>query len=556
MDARALELIRQGDALFSKRSVVVSHWQEAAEQLYPERADFLRSFIPGEEMAAHLTTSIPIIMRRDLGNMFSSMLRPRGLDWFDMTTQHDDGPNSLSQPAKIWLEEKRATQKNAMYDHVSGFDRAAKQSDHDYVTFGQAVLKVEINYRDTAILVRNRHLRDVVWSEDFTGQIARVHEKWKPSAAQLMGNFAPKKLHPEIIKAAETDPDRIFECRHVVMRADEYERIKSLGGVAKNFLMPYVSIYIDVENQHVIEESPSRTLKYIIPRWQTISGSQYSYSQAAIAALPDSRLLQSMTLSLLEASEKYANPPMIAVEEALSGDLNLYANGVTYVSAKYDERLGEVLHPLTQDKGGFATGMQMLEHVRDSLRQAFFLDKINLPVMQPGVTAFEIGQRTTEYIRQALPLFDPVESESSAPICETVFQEMMGAGFFGDPALIPPDLQGQAIKFKFKSPLREAEDERKTRAWSEGLNLMQGAAAFDQSLVTMGDLRKGLRDALKGVGWQEAWTRSDDDMDKMAAQSAQMKQMQSGLAMAGQGADVAQKVAQAALAAKQAQAIS
>lgn len=548
MDYRAKELIRQGDALFNKRGNHLAYWQDAAEQLYPERADFTREFSPGEEFGVHLTSSVPMIMRRDLGNMFSSMLRPRGIDWFSISTSDEEGEEHLSHEAKLWLEAKQITQRNAMYDHVSGFDRAVKQSDHDYVTFGQAALKIEMNYRDTALLVRNRHLRDVVWSEDFTGRIRKVHEKWKPSASQLAGNFSEKKLHPEALKALKDDPEKTFECRHIVLPVEDYERIQPKEST-KKFRMPFVSVYIDVENEWVIEESPSRTLKYVIPRWQTVSGSQYSYSQAAVAALPEGRLLQTMTLSLLEAGEKYAGPPMLAVEEALSGGLNLYANGVTYISAKYDERTGEALRPLTQDKSGFGFGLELLDRTRMVLREAFFLDKINLPVMQPGVTLGEIAVRTQEYIRNALPLFDPVESESSAPMCEMIFEEMMVAGFFGND--IPDELAGQGIKFKFKSPLREAEDERKTQSWVGGLNLVRAGMEFDQNIGSIVELRKSLREALKGAGWDEAWTKSDDEMDQIAQSAAQIQQLQQGIDMAGQAGVAAKSVGEAGIAMKE-----
>jgi hypothetical protein len=45
-----------------------------------------------------------------------------------------------------------------------------------------------------------------------------------------------------------------------------------------------------------------------------------------------------MTLTLLEAGEKFTNPPMIAVQEAIRSDVAIYAGGITWVDKDYDER--------------------------------------------------------------------------------------------------------------------------------------------------------------------------------------------------------------------------
>lgn len=64
MDGRAKELIDQGNGLFSKRSGLLSVWQEVAENFYPERADFMSRFSPGDEYASNLMTGVPVISDR------------------------------------------------------------------------------------------------------------------------------------------------------------------------------------------------------------------------------------------------------------------------------------------------------------------------------------------------------------------------------------------------------------------------------------------------------------------------------------------------------------
>lgn len=551
LQSHARELIRQGDALFDARASMMDYWQDAAEQFYPERADFTQETIDGDDLAGHLTSSVPILNRRDLGDLFSSMLRPWNLDWFEVVTggNFDDTPAD----AKEWLEEKQATQKNAMQDRVAGFDRAAKEADHGYVTFGQWPIKVEINYRDQAILVRARHLKNVAWCDDFTGQTYKVHERMRLSAWQLSQQFPEKKLHKEVLKALVKDPQKTFECRQVVLPVDAYDRLKPKDE-QKFRKTKFVSLIVDVENEHLIEEAPSVTLKYVIPRWQTFSGSQYSYSPATVAALPDARLFQQMTLSMLEAGEMAARPPVFIAEEIMRGDMNYFAGGVSSFPDKYAEKGMTPIHYLRSDKSGFGHGMEMLDRVRMVLRESWYLNRLRLPVQGPEVTAYEFSERMKEFVRDSMTLFAPAETEYNAPLCETIFEEMMAYGFMGPPDEIPDSLKGEDIKFRFRSPFRDAEDRKNTGSFMEGLGVIERTLAFDPGAGQMADLRKGLKTALEGIEWPQDWFFDEEEIEARTAALEEKQAMAEGMAAVGQGAAIAEQAGNAGVAIKEAMA--
>ena len=84
------------------------------------------------------------------------------------------------------------------------------------------------------------------------------------------------------------EPYREIKCRHIVLPADDYD----LENNKNKDRFPFVSLYVDVENAIVLEEVPRKRLGYVIPRWVTISGSQYAYSPATVIAIPDARMLQ------------------------------------------------------------------------------------------------------------------------------------------------------------------------------------------------------------------------------------------------------------------------
>lgn len=533
--AQVTDLLKCGDGLFSKKLTVDSMNQEIAENFYPERADFTVTNYTGRDFGANLTTSFPCVARRDLGNIFSGMLRPSDKNWFYNRVKNMD---SLDNEGLRWLEWATELQYNAMYDPITNFVRATKEGDHDFAAFGCAVISVELNRRKNALLYRTWHLRDTAWCENVEGKVGEIHRKWKPQIRQLETLF-PGKVSQKVTSAEDKYKD--IACRHVVVDADQYQS----GDIKKRWKQPFISYHIDVENQHIMDEVGMWNLGYVVPRWQTIPGTQYPVSPAVTAALGDARLIQAMMLTLLEAGEKAVNPPMVAVQEALRGDIALYAGGVTYVESEYDEKTGEVLRPLTQDTRAIPLGIEMQRDVREQITNAFFLNKIGLPPIKGDTTAFEIGQRVSEYVRNALPLFEPMESEYNGGLCEISFDILLRSGAFGGPQDIPRSLQGQQIHFSFESPLSDARQHQKSQRFMETKAMVAEAAQLDPSSLAMLDVKTALRDVLTSIGSPAKWVRTEEQVNEIEKQQQAQQQAQQAMGMLQQGGMAAEQIGNA-----------
>jgi hypothetical protein len=537
MDQDTKDLITQGEKLFSQSSHLRSLWQDIGDHFYPERADFTLTRQIGVDFAAHLDTSYPLVARRSLGNAFSSMLRPSQKEWFHIRKKHDDDSD---HEGREWLEKAESTQRRAMYDRQSGFVRATKEADHDFAAFGQACISIEVATTPDAgdiLLHRCWHLRDLAWSEDGWGRIGAVYRKWTPTVRYLTQVFKGK-VHPNVQSLLEKEPYKTINCMHIVVPSFEFDKL----GTGK----PYYSLYCDLDNMHCMEETGTFNRHYIIPRWQTVSGSQYAFSPATVAALPDARLLQSMTYTLLTAGEKAVDPPMIGVQDAIKGGIEAFAGGFTAVDAEYDERLGEALRALPVDySSSMPIGMEMSREVRMQISEAFYLNSLNLPPPTADMTAFEVSKRIEEYIRNALPLFEPMESDYNGAMCEAEFDLMLRAGAFGQLGDMPESLRGEEFEFHFESPLREAVDRIDGQILLEAKQLIAEVAPLDPLAPRMLDAREALRDALQGLGTKESWLVSEDDMDKIV-QTEQAKQQAAEAAQAAAaGAAVAQSLGDA-----------
>lgn len=526
---KAKDLKELGDNLFGKKSPINSLWQDIADNFYYERASFTLQRSIGMDFAANSMTSYPAMCRRDLGNAFGTMLRPVAKPWFHTGIRHS---RIKDNETRQYLQAFEETQRKAMYDPASKFTRATKEGDHDFAAFGQCAISVELNKEANGILYRCWHLRDLCWQENEEGDIGPRFRRWKPTAQVLMRTFGKDKVHPDIVKQAKDTPFDECDVMHIVVEADMYDED------AKG--RPWWSIWYDNAHDTMIQADPSWTAHYRIPRWQTVSGSQYSYSPASVIALPDARVIQAMTFTLLEAGEKATNPPMVATIDAVRSDVSVYAGGITWVDPEYDEKTGEALRPMAQDFRGFNFGVRMNEDARAMINNAFYLNKLTMQ-RRTGerVTAFEISQDVQQYIRDALPIFEPMEHDYNAGICDDTFTLLWRNGALGSPLDWPKSLRGADISFTFESPLHDAIEQQKGQLLIQGEQLLASAIKLDPSIANIVDSKQAFRDALDGIGWPAIWLRNEVDVQAIDDAQKRQQQSQAMLAAIQQGASAA-----------------
>lgn len=545
MDARVQDLVARGDRAFSKRSPVLSVWQTQADNFYPERADFTRTFSLGEEFASYLMTGFPVLCRRDLANSLAAMLRPAGQEWFHPKT--DSEAVNKDPAAKRWLEEKAGVMRRMMYDRRSQLVYAAKAIDNDFVTFGNAVGKVEWSDRGNYLLAECRHPRDVVWCQNYEQAIDEIHDKYKLQARQLVQKFGDK-VAKEVKDLKGPDIYRDITCRRIILPSDDYDQPAMADGSGlRKRKLPFVSITVDVEHGTVLDETPIWENPYFVPRWMRWPGMEIGTSPATVIALPDARMIQQMLLTMLEAGQKAVDPPMKVVGEMIQGGLNFFAGGATVVEADYDEHTGKIIEPIMSTMPDLSWGTDREDRIQKAIRSAFMLDQIRVPGMDgKAMTATQFRGMYEEYVRQNLPLFEPVESDYSAALCDKVFTMALRRGAFGSFFDMPQSLRARDITFDFDSPIKSASNTANAQKFQEGLGLLSQAMQLDPAMRYDVDLDKALRGAFDGIEMPADWIVDPDTAAKLKAADRQQQAADAATATVAKGADVAQRVGAAA----------
>lgn len=503
-DSRVLQL---ADAAFGKKSSLMTFWQAVAENHYPERADFTRTMNYNEDMTSMLYSSEPILFRREFGNFIGAALRPKGRDWFGCQLEDARLRSKKIPRVEQTLLQTRDTIRGLMYNRKSGYTRAMTTADHDYVTFGNAVGSVEPRPTLDGLRYRTWHLRDCAWLENFDGEVDTMFRKFKVTAQNLVAEGRKRgwEVSQKVTDVITKTPNKEFECMHVQMPLVNYD-------ATRKSRMDWVSIYLDVTNKERLALKEVPEFNYFVDRWFLLDGSQYAISPCVVCSLPDSRTLQVMTWSVMEAGEKAVEPPLVARGgTAIIGGIDIRAAGVTWVDKNFDERNGEVIRAL--EMGGQPQFGELLrEGIRQNLNAAWFLNKLNMPQTYDK-TAYEAQRLHEEFLRAAQPIMEPAEAERNGNHLELTMNIALRLGLLGGPKDLPKELRGRDVGFIYDNPLEDARKQAATFAYKGAAEINAIAAQTNPEVLKNFDANTAYRDAIGGVA-PPNWLKDPDEANE------------------------------------------
>lgn len=534
MDSRAKRLVEIGNGLFAKQALWDTLRQEICELFYPMRADYTTTLTPGEDFQYNVMDSFSIQARETLGNMPHAMLRQG--DWFNVSTgdeEQDEVPENMA-----WFDKTKEEMRDFMYAPRANFVSATIEADHDWVSVGNPVLSVEENTARDGLLYRAWHPKDNAWMMDADGQIDHNQRQMMMTARNICRKW--KNPHHSIKSTCEKEPNKLFKIRHILMPLDDiYGDDKAKR--RKYSKMPFISMYVDCENEEILGESGMPVFNYVIPRWRTLSNILIGFSPATINSLADGRMLQTLARIMLEQGEKAVDPPTIAKGEMFRDAVNLYAGGMTYVDLSDDEKLQDKMMVL-ENKGQLGFGLEMRQDTRNLIAEAFLLNKLMLPTVHE-MTAFETQARLDEFRRAALPFFGPIESEYHLKLLDVTFELLLHNKSIPQP---PRALLEQDLTFKFEGPLNTLEGRQTVAAFQESVAIIATGAQGDPTVPQDFDIRKATKDAVRGAGGKPDWFVSEEAQEQIDAQNEQAAQLAKAAELANVGAATAENIGNAA----------
>lgn len=449
-------IIKRMGQLESLRSPWEPLWQDCTDFVNPRRGDFSIERFKGDRTRYDkVFDSTAPLANEQLASGLHGFLTSSSENWFSLNIPATN--DILSQNVRNWLQGTTET----LFDDVfnapdSNFTTSVHELYLDLGSYGTAVMYVE-DKAGGPINFRTYHLAECFIAEDSEHKVDTLYRKYKHTARQLVQLYADK-LPQKFIENSYKQPHQEFTCIHAVEPRDSYG-----PGMRTSTELPFSSCYVLVEEKILLAESGFNEFPYMVPRWSKTAGEIYGRSPA-MTCLPDIRMVNEMTKTVIRAAQKATDPPLLVPDDGFMLPLRTVPGGLNYYRSGTQDKIEPIGNAVRPD-----IGLDFIETRRDHILKTFHVDWLQLRQDGPQMTATEVLQRQEEKMRLLGPMVGRLQTEFLGPLIDRVFAIMARRAAIPQ---APNEIQGQALKVEYVSPVARAQKAQQIFNFSRFLEQM------------------------------------------------------------------------------------
>jgi hypothetical protein len=531
-DSRADDIIRRQEKMATDRAVFDSHWREIAERILP-RADYFRvNRQAGDKHTEKIFDSTANLALERFAAAMESMLTPRTQRWHKLRTGVEE--LDQNQEVKEYLDQVTSILFQVRYSPKANF---ASQADEAYMSLGAfgtgAVFTDDLIGR--GIRYRSIALSELYIAENYQGMVDTVHRRFSMTARQAVQKFGIDKVGDKIKQAYEKSPEQPFEFIHAVGPREDIDYAR------KDFRgMPFYSCYIAIEGRGLMSEGGYHSMPYAVGRYVTSPKEVYGRSPA-MTVLPDIKMINEMSKTVIRAAHKLVDPPLLLQEDGALQAFDLRPGALNYGGV--NDQGQQLVHAL-QTGARVDIGLDMMEQRRKTINDAFLVTLFQILVDAPQMTATEAMLRAQEKGSLLAPTMGRQQSEFLGPLIERELDILARAGALPE----MPDVMKQAggmVEIEYVSPLNRAQRADEGVAIMNTLQAIAPLAQIDPKVMMIFNPEQVARELADINGVPAKVLRSPEDIKAMDDQAAQAQQAQQLLAAAPVASGVVKDLAQA-----------
>lgn len=453
-DARAIEVIKEQEREEQNASNFRNLYQEVADQMLPRENQIIGVRTPGEDKSKQIFDPTAMLDLQDMVSGLSAAFFPPGELAFGLTVKDRKIANIDSVKRYLAL----ASQITHDELFASNFMLQLNETLSSLIGFGTGNLFSEwnlgLNFKDWDVSF-------YTIKQNSAGLVDTVIIKYPLTARQAIQEFgedAGEKV-VEASKNADT-VSKVFPFIHRVRPRAERNRNFT------DFLnMPFESLYVNVEEQKLVEEGGFEEFPYAVPRWKKSSNEKYGRGQGTIA-LSVSKELQQMHADLVECGNKWNNPPREVLDTAVEGRVDVRPGADNRVTAMNSiKALDDGI------RGNFPVTKDVLEFIQDIVHRIFFVDVFSPLANLPGDrrTTVEIRERVKQAVKKLASPIYRLQSELFTPIITRSVLLLIRNGVIPYP---PAELEGRGFGIEYISELALAIRDQQSQAFVQFADLV------------------------------------------------------------------------------------
>jgi hypothetical protein len=534
MDSRADDIIREFQQMESDRGVWEEHWREIAERVLPRQNWFNASEkTPGEKRTEKIFDATAGLALERFAAAMESMLTPRTMRWHKLTTS--DSALDDNTQVQAYLDQVTEILFQVRYNPKANFASQAHENYMSLGAFGTGAIFID-DIPGTGIRYKAINLSEIFIAENHAGVVDKVVRKFPLTARQAAQKWGYDRMPEKIKTALEKHPEREFYFLHCVKPNEE----KVFG--RKDYRgMDWISYYICYESRQVMSEGGYTTFPYAVSRYVTAPKEIYGRSPA-MTILPDIKMINEMSKTVLRAAHKIVDPPLLLQEDGVLQAFNTRPGALNFGGV--DEQGRQVVQPL-QSGARIDIGMDMMEQRRKVINDAFLVTLFQILVESPSMTATEAMLRAQEKGALLAPTMGRQQSEMLGPMIERELDILARAGVLPD---MPEALveRGGDVEIEYVSPLNRAQRAEEGVAILRTIEAVSPLAQIDPSVMMIFKPDEIARQLSEINGVPAKILRSKEEVDAMKAQQQQEIQAQQLLQAAPIAANSAKTLAETA----------
>ena len=425
-ESRATEIIDCQQKLRAARSNWDNLWQEVADRVWPQMADFVTKRTTGEKRTEKIFDSTAPLALDRASAAFHSLIVPDGQMWHGLSIGREDGLME-NVAVKTWLEDIRKRMFSMRRSARANFSGQAQECIRSLIGFGTLSMFTE-DVPGRGVRYKSIHLAELDVSENKDGQIDTAYRRFEFTARQAVEAFGLANM-PDKIKSCleKKDEQSKFEFIHYVAPSEDYNPTKRYANNR------FKSCYVSLEGKQVVDEGGYRRFPYHVSRYATNPREVYGRGPA-IVLLPDIKMLNEQEKTRLRAGHLAVDPPLLLYEDGSLQGFQMRPRALNFGGV--DEQGRHLVVPL-QTGANLPWATDLLEERRKLINEGFWLTLFQILVENPQMTATEAMLRAQEKGQLLAPPVRRQETEWLGPMIRRELDILTEMGRIPEP---PPEV--------------------------------------------------------------------------------------------------------------------